>query len=86
VARKQPPKVREIWTVFDELFTHAAEKFRRERPGEIDCREMLEDLIVALRTYEDSLRELIANDRANALHNTLPTGYPMRISRESYVI
>jgi hypothetical protein len=47
---------------------------------------MLEATIILLRRYEEGLAELIANERANARHNALPSSYPLRITRDGPIL
>ena len=84
---KRPPEVREMYTVFDEVFTAAAKRFRKERPQPQKCQAMLQALIITLRGYEEAIGDLISQQRSLASHNALPkTGFPLRLTRESSII
>jgi hypothetical protein len=86
MSRKHPPEVRELWSVFEEVFTALAKRFAAEKPNPEKCRGMLEATIILLRRYEEGLAELIANERANARHNALPSSYPLRITRDGPIL
>jgi len=82
---KRPPAVREMYTVFEEVLTVAAKRFRRERPEPSKCQAMLQALLITLRGYEEAIGDLISQQRSNARHHALPIGYPLRRTRESRV-
>ena len=82
---KRPPEVREMYTVFDEMFTAAAKRFKSERPNPLKCRVMLQNLIMVMRGYDESIAELLAQQQSIARHDALPGAYALRITRNDTI-
>jgi hypothetical protein len=78
-------QVRDMYTVFAEMFEVRAKRFRLDRPSPEQCVRMLNETIMVLYGYAEGLDELIQNARANARHEALPKCTPIRITRESHL-
>lgn len=61
MRKRQPPEVRQMWTIFDSVFTHAAKRFRTERPPPATCQAMLNAMIMTLRGYVEAIDDLLDN-------------------------
>lgn len=79
MKRRPPPEVREMYTVFEELFYNLAAQFYDRRPEALQCRIMLQETITLLRSYEESLGELLAQRASITRHEALPRDTPLRI-------
>jgi len=62
-------------TIFTDYFLARARRFETEQPNPVKCLEMIQDTICILRGYEESISDLLAIQRAQARHDTLPRGF-----------
>lgn len=73
-SRAPALEVREMHTVFAELFAAKFRHFATHRPNPSECLVMLQDTIIVLRGYEEALDSLLSQQRAQARHDCLPDG------------
>jgi len=61
-----------MYTVLTDFFATRAARFKSEKPAPQACRSMVQDAIIVLRAYDESIGELLDQQRSIARHDALP--------------